>query len=59
MSRHIRSQGIRHSFFRIWQEEGIASFTRGLKPRLLVLVPAASITFASYEQFKRLLDIYL
>ncbi|KAL6059475.1 Mitochondrial carrier [Balamuthia mandrillaris] len=41
----------------IVKEEGAAGLTQGLKPRLLYLTPAASLTFASYEQYKRLLGI--
>jgi len=37
-------------------EEGYRGLTRGLGPRLLYLCPSGAITWASYEQFKLLMD---
>jgi hypothetical protein len=41
-----RYTGVRNAFVTIYREEGAAAFLRGLGPRLLMLMPAASITFA-------------
>lgn len=39
----------------LYRDEGMPGFFRGVVPRLLSVIPSASITFASYEVFKRLL----
>lgn len=38
--------GVRDAFRTIYREEGASAFVRGLGPRLLMLAPAASLTFA-------------
>lgn len=40
-----------HAFKVIYREEGLLVFARGLPARLIYLVPAAGISFLSYEQF--------
>eukprot|EP00850_Spirogloea_muscicola_P005901 SM000027S09682 [mRNA] locus=s27:769067:771713:+ [translate_table: standard] len=47
--------GMRQTFARIWAEEGIAAFGRGLAPRLLYKVPASAVFLVCYEGMKRLL----
>ena len=39
----------------LYRDEGVPGFFRGVVPRLLSVIPSASVTFASYEVFKRLL----
>lgn len=51
-----RARGIWGTAMFIYHEEGLPGFFRGLPPRLVSIVPSASITFASYEFFKRLLN---
>jgi solute carrier family 25 iron transporter 28/37 len=41
----------------IWAQEGIRGFYRGLVPRLVSIIPSASLTFASYELYKKLLHV--
>jgi len=41
----------------IFKEEGMRGFFRGLAPRLLSIIPSASITFAAYEGYKTLLGV--
>lgn len=58
-TRHCRGKykGIVGTFKTIAKEEGMKGFTRGLGPRLMYLMPAASLTFAAYEQYKRMLGL--
>eukprot|EP00761_Pharyngomonas_kirbyi_P006530 gb/GECH01006537.1/.p1 GENE.gb/GECH01006537.1/~~gb/GECH01006537.1/.p1 ORF type:complete len:318 (+),score=46.30 gb/GECH01006537.1/:1-954(+) len=48
-----RYSGIIDVFQRLWKEEGVRGLSRGLGPRLVYLIPSASITFAAFEQFKK------
>jgi len=50
--------GIMHTFRTILKEEGPVGLTRGLGPRLMYLCPAASLTFAAYESYKKLLGLH-
>lgn len=43
---------------RIFQDEGPKAFIRGLGPRLIQTIPAASITFTIYEKIKKLLKAF-
>lgn len=52
-----RYKGILSTFRVILQEEGPRGLTRGLGPRLMYLMPAASLTFTAYEQYKKLLGV--
>ena len=45
------------TFNTIAKEEGLRGLTQGLCARLMYLVPAASLTFAAYEQYKRMLGL--
>jgi len=47
--------GIVDAFRTIVKTEGKGALLRGLVPRLFQTIPAASITFASYEFYKGLL----
>lgn len=48
--------GMFHAFRTILAEEGYRGFLTGLLPRVLYIAPSAAIVWASYEQYKRLLD---
>ena len=37
---------------RKWQEEGIASFYKGIRPTLLGIMPYAGLSFMAYETLK-------
>jgi solute carrier family 25 iron transporter 28/37 len=52
-----RYTGILSTFKIIIKEEGFVGLTKGLGPRLMYLMPAASLTFAAYEKYKRLLGL--
>jgi len=41
----------------IYAKEGVRGFYQGLVPRLLSIIPSASITFASYEMYKKFLNV--
>lgn len=45
--------GMRQTFARIWAEEGIVAFGRGLAPRVLYKVPASAVFLVCYEAIKR------
>jgi hypothetical protein len=45
------------STFQIILKEGFVGLTKGLGPRLMYLMPAASLTFAAYEQYKQWLGL--
>jgi len=47
-------QGMRDCAVRMLSEEGMASFYRGLTPRLISVVPTVGIQFGVYEFMKRL-----
>ena len=38
---------------RIWRNEGVRGFYRGLLPNILKVVPAVSISYAVYENTKK------
>ena len=42
-------QGINDCFRRVWKEEGLGAFYRGLTPRLFSVVPMIGIQFGVYE----------
>jgi len=50
--------GMIDAFRTIYKVEGKKALVRGLGPRLAQTIPAASITFASYEQYTKLLKKY-
>ena len=50
-----RLRGVADAFATILREEGPRGLAKGLTTRLLYLTPAASLTFAFYEFYKRLL----
>ncbi|CAI5504917.1 unnamed protein product [Closterium sp. Naga37s-1] len=41
----------------LWQEGGVHAFFRGVVPNLLKVVPAASITYVTYEHMKKVLAL--
>ncbi|CAI5461123.1 unnamed protein product [Closterium sp. Yama58-4] len=41
----------------LWQEGGVHAFFRGVVPNLLKVVPAASITYVTYEHMKKVLGL--
>ncbi|CAI7915105.1 unnamed protein product [Closterium sp. NIES-53] len=41
----------------LWQEGGVHAFFRGVLPNLLKVVPAASITYVTYEHMKKVLAL--
>ena len=49
-----RYNGPMDAFKTILKEEGIFAFFKGLPPRLLYITPSAAVSFALYEQFKKL-----
>jgi len=48
--------GFFSAFSTIWREEGLLALYRGLLPRMLHAIPAASMCWGTYETVKRLLD---
>lgn len=50
--------GMWDAFAWIAREEGFTAFFRGLPMRLIYITPSAAVSFALYEQFKRLLHNY-
>jgi len=55
--RSTQQQYCTHQLARV-RATGPIGFTRGLAPRIMYLMPAASLTFACYEAYKKLL-LYL
>lgn len=53
--RHYK--GVTDAFVRIYREEGILAFYRGLVPNFLKVVPSISISFYVYEMMKQILKI--
>lgn len=53
--RHYK--GVTDAFVRIYREEGVRAFYRGLVPNFLKVVPSISISFFVYEQMKQILKI--
>lgn len=47
--------GMRQTFARIWAEEGLVAFGRGLAPRVLYKVPASAVFLVCYEGMRRVL----
>lgn len=47
--------GMRQTFARIWAEEGLVAFGRGLAPRVLYKVPASAVFLVCYEGIRRVL----
>jgi len=54
-------KGMADALIRIWKEEGIKGYTRGIVPRVLFYTTSAGIGWGTYEYFKHLLgaDKYL
>jgi hypothetical protein len=50
----VAYSGAREAARAMWVHEGVPAFFRGLPARLLYIVPAASISFVFYEQFRAL-----
>ena len=50
-------KGITDAFVRIFREEGIIGFYRGLVPNFIKVVPAISVSFYVYETMKQFLNI--
>jgi solute carrier family 25 phosphate transporter 23/24/25/41 len=50
-------KGITDAFVRIFREEGIRGFYRGLVPNFIKVVPAISVSFYVYETMKQFLKI--
>jgi hypothetical protein len=46
------------AFVTIFKEEGFLALMRGLPMRLIYVTPSAAVSFALYEQFKRMLRNY-
>lgn len=44
-----RYHGIRHAICKIYKEEGVLSFYRGLQANILRVIPASCVTFVTYE----------
>lgn len=53
--RHYK--GVTDAFIRIYREEGVLAFYRGLVPNFLKVVPSISISFYVYEMMKKVLKI--
>mmetsp|Transcript_19281 Transcript_19281/g.37793 ORF Transcript_19281/g.37793 Transcript_19281/m.37793 type:complete len:464 (-) Transcript_19281:1158-2549(-) len=52
----IRYTGLVDTAKRVYQEEGLRGFARGLKPRLMVHAPSVAISWTTYETAKNLLS---
>jgi solute carrier family 25 iron transporter 28/37 len=52
-----KKRGILEVSEEIFQKDGYKGFYRGLTPRLVSIIPSASITFAAYEAYKKLLGV--
>ena len=48
--------GVSDAMMRMWREEGLASFYRGILPNYLKVVPAISVSFVVYEKVKSILE---
>ncbi|KAI5055822.1 hypothetical protein GOP47_0029343 [Adiantum capillus-veneris] len=57
MNSAVRYKGMVDAFQRIWREEGFLAFYKGLFPNLLKVLPAASITYITYEEMKKQLSL--
>ncbi|MCO5614081.1 hypothetical protein L7F22_068362 [Adiantum nelumboides] len=57
MNSAVRYKGMVDAFQRIWREEGFLAFYKGLFPNLLKVLPAASITYITYEEMKKRLSL--
>jgi solute carrier family 25 protein 39/40 len=42
---------------RLWSQEGLAGFFRGWQPRAIKVAPSCGIVIASYELFKRMVQV--
>ena len=51
-----RYRGVWHALREIGRTEGVRGLTKGLGARVLYLTPASAIMFASYEQYKKLME---
>ncbi|CAI5467164.1 unnamed protein product [Closterium sp. Yama58-4] len=47
--------GTREMLAKVWAEEGIVAFGRGMTPRLLYKVPSSAVFLVSYEAMRRIL----
>lgn len=50
---HGKYKGVLHCFERIFLEEGMAGFARGIVPRMVWVAPASAITLSVYEAVSR------
>mmetsp|Transcript_24193 Transcript_24193/g.68506 ORF Transcript_24193/g.68506 Transcript_24193/m.68506 type:complete len:417 (+) Transcript_24193:241-1491(+) len=55
---HVRYSGFFDTAQRIYQTEGAAGFTRGLRPRLMVHAPSVAISWTTYETAKNVFSLY-
>lgn len=53
-----RYHGASHTVMRIWREEGVVGFLRGILPRMMVHAPAVAISWTAYEFMKTFLHRY-
>jgi len=49
----VAYKNIGDAISRMWADEGLIAFYRGLPPRLLSVVPMTALQFATYESAKR------
>ena len=40
----------------MWRQEGVSSFYKGIKPRVLRVAPGQSIMFAVYERMRKIIE---
>ncbi|GBG25875.1 Mitoferrin [Hondaea fermentalgiana] len=52
----LRYRGLVDTVKRVYQEEGLRGFSRGLKPRLMVHAPSVAISWTTYETAKSFLS---
>jgi solute carrier family 25 iron transporter 28/37 len=55
----VRYRGFFDTAQRIYDMEGLAGFSRGVKPRVMVFAPSVAISWTTYETAKTLLAQYL
>lgn len=52
----MRYRNIGDAFCKIWQEEGLGGFYRGLSTNILRVIPASCVTFVTYESIVKYLQ---
>jgi hypothetical protein len=50
----VEYNGILDTYKKIYKNEGLIGFTKGLGPRLAYIMPAAALTFTFFEYFKKI-----